>query len=181
MGKLDRPRIVCLCGSTRFAQAFEKANLDESLNGKIVLSVCCMTQSNEELQKVITPERKRRLDYLHLEKIRLSDEVLILNIDGYVGESTFGEFLFAYGLGKTIAFLETDKIPVKCLRILARSFFDKPINETLDDLAWLQEAGDRLKIPAFVLDPANPQEAAKLIANHLLELQWKPDPSAANL
>lgn len=33
-----RPTIVCLCGSTRFLQAFREANLRETLDGKIVLS-----------------------------------------------------------------------------------------------------------------------------------------------
>jgi hypothetical protein len=182
MTKPDRPNIVCLCGSTKFAQAFEKANLDETIAGNIVLTVGSMTQSNDSLKELITPEIKTRLDLLHLEKIKLSDQVLILNVGGYVGESTFNEFLFAYGLGKTIAFLETDNIPVKCLKVLARSFFiDEPVDERLDDLTWLREAGDRLKIPAFTFDPSNLQEAAKRIANCLLELQWKPDPTVANL
>jgi hypothetical protein len=33
-----RPQIVVLCGSTRFSEAFRKANLEETLVGKIVLS-----------------------------------------------------------------------------------------------------------------------------------------------
>ncbi len=35
----EKPAIVCLCGSTRFREAFEEAQLQESLAGKIVLTV----------------------------------------------------------------------------------------------------------------------------------------------
>lgn len=72
------PKIVCLCGSTRFGAAFAKANLDETLAGNIVLTVGCMTHSDTELK--ITPEQKLALDELHKRKIDLSDEVLVLNV-----------------------------------------------------------------------------------------------------
>jgi len=116
---MNRPKIVCLCGSTRFAEAFQLANINESIAGKIVLTVCCLTQSNDQLAQLITPEVKTNLDLLHLQKVKLADEVLILNVGGYVGESTYREFLFAYGFGKTIRFLEPDNIPNKCSEVLS--------------------------------------------------------------
>lgn len=70
-----------------FSEAFQKANLTETLVGKIVLTVGCMTQSDEDLKELITPDIKEKLDELHLRKIDLADEVLILNVGGYVGES----------------------------------------------------------------------------------------------
>lgn len=36
---IDRPVTVCLCGSTRFYEAFQQANFEETMAGKIVLSV----------------------------------------------------------------------------------------------------------------------------------------------
>lgn len=54
------PKIVCLCGSTRFGDAFAKANLDETLKGNIVLTVGCMTHSDEQLGKLIDVRRCRR-------------------------------------------------------------------------------------------------------------------------
>ncbi len=34
-----KPTIVCLCGSTKFKQAFIDVNFRETMTGKIVLSV----------------------------------------------------------------------------------------------------------------------------------------------
>ncbi len=111
----NRPTIVCLCGSTRFGQAFQEANLRETLTGKIVLTIGCSMQSDAELFKDATPEVLARiksdLDELHKRKIDLADEVLILNIDGYVGESTAGEIVYAYRHHKRVRWLETWSIP----------------------------------------------------------------------
>jgi hypothetical protein len=116
---MNRPTIVCLCGSTRFSEAFQQANFKETLAGRIVLTVGCMTQSDEQLAHLITPEIKTNLDLLYLEKVRLADEVFILNVEGYVGASTFNEFLFAYELKKVIRFLEPNNVPQKCLDVLS--------------------------------------------------------------
>ncbi len=103
---MSRPTIVCLCGSTRFHEAFAEANLRETLAGRIVLSVGSYDHSDSELGISQDSEVKRKLDELHLHKIDLADEVLILNVDGYVGESTARELLYALGAGKKVRFLE---------------------------------------------------------------------------
>lgn len=99
-----RPTIVTLCGSSRFSDAFREANLRETLAGKIVLSIGCDTKSDDALQ--LQPGDKERLDQLHLRKIDLSDEVLILNIDGYIGDSTRRELAYARETGKLVRWLE---------------------------------------------------------------------------
>ncbi|MBO0795548.1 MAG: hypothetical protein J2P36_32045, partial [Ktedonobacteraceae bacterium] len=99
-----KPPIVCLCGSTRFSDAFQIANLNETLAGKIVLSIGCDTHSDEMLN--LSPEKKIELDVLHLWKIRLADEVLILNVGGYTGESTRREIEYARSLDKPLRWLE---------------------------------------------------------------------------
>ena len=96
--------VVCLCGSTRFMQAFQKANLEETLAGRIVLSVGCDTKSDELLD--LSPEVKIRLDELHKDKIDLADEILVLNVGGYVGRSTASEILHAWKQQKLIRWLE---------------------------------------------------------------------------
>lgn len=99
----DRPFIVVLCGSCRFKDAFIKAQQEETLAGKIVLSVgMFMPQSEQELK----PEVKEMLDKLHFKKIELADEVLILNVGGYIGKSTQNELNYARQNFKTIRFLE---------------------------------------------------------------------------
>lgn len=104
----ERPRIVCLCGSTRFMAAFQSANLRETLAGKIVLSIGCNTKSDTDLMAAgqLTDELKQRLDQLHLRKIDLADEVLVLNVGGYIGESTRREIAYATEEGKPIKYLE---------------------------------------------------------------------------
>ena len=42
-------KIVCLCGSTRFSEAFRKANFDETLKGNIVLTIGCDTKGDNDL------------------------------------------------------------------------------------------------------------------------------------
>jgi hypothetical protein len=105
-----RPTIVCLCGSTKFWQAFQQQNIDETLAGKIVLSIAPLNAhddialshlSNQESQKL-----KHQLDDLHLHKIDLADEVFILNVGGYMGESTQKELEYARSKNKCIRFLE---------------------------------------------------------------------------
>lgn len=111
----ERPTIVCLCGSTRFGEAFRKANLEETLAGRIVLSIGCNMKSDEEtfghLSDDELREVKQRLDELHLRKIDLADEILVLNVDGYVGESTTREVLYARRMGKRVRWLEPANVP----------------------------------------------------------------------
>lgn len=105
-----RPTVVVLCGSTRFYEAFQQANYDETMAGNIVLSVGFYPHSkaihghgegvgHDSAEKV-------KLDELHLRKIDLADEVLILNVNGYVGESTRREIDYAISQGKTLRWLE---------------------------------------------------------------------------
>lgn len=101
------PEIICLCGSTRFYEAFRQANLRETLAGKIVLSIGCDTKSDADLFGVEdTVALKVRLDWLHKRKIDLADTILILNVNGYIGASTKSELEYAKRLGKRILFLE---------------------------------------------------------------------------
>jgi hypothetical protein len=95
--------IVCLCGSTRFEKEFHEANKRETLAGKIVLTVGFFGHSTGE---VITPEQKYALDALHLSKINLAHEILVLNVGGYIGDSTRNEIHHAARTAKRIRFLE---------------------------------------------------------------------------
>lgn len=105
-----KPKIVCLCGSTKFSKAFRDAMLNETLNGHIVLTVGCMTHSDEDLKQIITPEVKFKLDELHKRKIDLCDEVFVLNVGGYIGESTSSEINYARLNHKPIRYLEVMEI-----------------------------------------------------------------------
>jgi hypothetical protein len=106
----QRPKIVCLCGSTRFKYEFVDAGLRETLAGKIVLTIGCNMRTDDEIFGKMSPEEfaetKIKLDELHKRKIDLADEVLILNVGGYIGDSTRSELEYAKAHGKVVRFLE---------------------------------------------------------------------------
>ena len=94
---------MCLCGSTRHHQEYVEVNLQETLLGHIVLSVGVFGHRAEEVHgRSIDLERhKGQLDELHLDKIRLADEIVVI---GTPGESTTREIEFAESLGKNVRF-----------------------------------------------------------------------------
>ena len=96
----DRPEIVCICGSARFAAEMRAANRDLTFAGVIVVAP-------GEADEVVTDEQKTALDALHLRKIDLADRVLVVNPGGYVGESTRREIAYAQATGKPISFTST--------------------------------------------------------------------------
>jgi hypothetical protein len=100
----SRPTVVCLCGSTRFADAFVAASRSETLAGRIVLSVGLF--GHREAMDMGGPV-KAMLDQLHFRKIDLCDEILVLNCGGYVGSSTRNEIAYATAKGKKIRYLES--------------------------------------------------------------------------
>lgn len=95
--------IVCLCGSTKFKEAYRAAEREEALKGNIVLSVGLFGHL-EGLD--MSGEDKKKLDELHKDKIELADEIFVLNVGGYIGESTNSELNYAIRLMKKIRFLE---------------------------------------------------------------------------
>lgn len=94
----------------RFLDAFDRAGLAETLAGRIVLSVGSHRQQDGEALAHLGPEERasvlRRLAELHRHKIDLADEVLVVNVGGYVGDSTRDEIEYARQQGKRIRWLE---------------------------------------------------------------------------
>lgn len=107
----DAPRIVYLCGTTRFSKEYQTANLMETLAGNIVLTIGADMKSDSglfaEKSDVELDEIKIALDELHLRKIDLADEIYVLNVDGYVDDSTKREIQYAKDQGKHIRWLNT--------------------------------------------------------------------------
>lgn len=106
---VTRPKVICLCGSTRFYDAFQRANYELTMQGIIVLSVGFYPHSQQQAhgeQVGCTPEQKMALDELHLKKIDMADEIFVLNVGGYIGESTAREISYAHLSGKPVNYLE---------------------------------------------------------------------------
>ena len=93
---------VTICGSSRFKNEIMAVAHDLTLQWHIVLMPCVFHHAdNEEL----TVEDKIRLDNLHREKIMMSDAIFVVNVDNYIGESTFGEIDWATRMKKEVYFL----------------------------------------------------------------------------
>ena len=75
-----------------------------TLEGYIVISVGLFGHSGDD--DVWKPGVKEMLDDMHLRKIDLADEVFVINVGGYIGESTRRKIAYAEQTGKTIKYLE---------------------------------------------------------------------------
>ena len=105
------PPIVCLCGSTRFYDAFQQANYERTMAGEIVLSVGFYPHAKAEHGHGEgvghDSTEKVALDELHKRKIDLADWVLVVSDEsGYFGNSTLGEIEYALAHGKPVEFAE---------------------------------------------------------------------------
>lgn len=94
---LDRPEIVCICGSARFVEEMRELNRELTFAGVIVVAP-------GEAGEVVSDEQKAALDALHLRKIDLADRVVVVNPGGYIGESTSREIAYARAAGKPVSF-----------------------------------------------------------------------------
>ena len=105
-------KIVTICGSTRFVDEYKEAMKQLTLDGKIVLSVGMFGRAPDDSGKgkvgkeytQLDEETKKELDCLHKDKIRMSDEIYVLNKDGYIGESTKSEIEFAEHFGILVVY-----------------------------------------------------------------------------
>ena len=100
---IGKYKIITLCGSTRFKEEFIQVQKDLTLKGNIVLTVGLFGHSGDN--KVWENGMKEMLDDMHKRKIDLSDEIFVINKNGYIGESTRSEIEYAKSAGKTIRYL----------------------------------------------------------------------------
>lgn len=105
----SRPKIITLCGSTRFKEEFEKVQRELTLQGIIVLSVGLFSHAEENGEEWATDGTKQMLDDLHKRKIDMSDEIYVINKNGYIGSSTKSEIEYAKNKGMVINYLEEPK------------------------------------------------------------------------
>jgi len=104
-----KPKIICICGSSRFVGEMAILRWEMEKSGKIItlglhllpmayIKVRDHGAENEGIADI--------MDELHLRKIDISDSILVFNKDGYIGESTRREIEYATKLGKEIGYLE---------------------------------------------------------------------------
>ena len=103
--------VVTICGSTRFKDAFIEAQKRLTLEGKIVISVGLFGHSGDEevwegMDEGTLSKTKMMLDDMHKRKIDMADEIYVINVGGYIGESTRSEIEYAKAHGKEVHYLE---------------------------------------------------------------------------
>ena len=97
-------KVITLCGSTRFKDAFMQEQKRLTLEGNIVISVGMFGHSGD--QEVWADGVKDMLDDMHKRKIDMADEIFVINVGGYIGSSTKSEIAYAQSTGKTVRYLE---------------------------------------------------------------------------
>lgn len=96
-------KVITLCGSTKFRKEFEDVMRDETLKGNIVISVGLF---GHEIGLEMNGSTKKMLDQLHFHKIDMSDEIIVINPNGYIGLSTCDEIHYALAQEKVVRYLE---------------------------------------------------------------------------
>lgn len=104
-------KVITLCGSTRFKDAFMEAQKKLTLEGNIVISVGLFGHSGdfevwEGVDEGTLTATKRMLDDMHKRKIDMADEIYVINVGGYIGDSTRSEIQYAKANGKPVGYLE---------------------------------------------------------------------------
>ena len=97
-------KVITLCGSTRFKDQFIETQKRLTLEGWIVISVGLFGHSGDE--EVWKAGTKEMLDDMHKRKIDMADEIFVINVGGYIGESTRSEIAYAEKTGKKVNYLE---------------------------------------------------------------------------
>ena len=103
--------VITLCGSTRFKDAFMETQKRLTLDGNIVISVGLFGHSGDNevwdgMDEGTLSKTKKMLDDMHKRKIDMSDSIFVINVGGYIGESTKSEIEYAMKHGKTVRYLE---------------------------------------------------------------------------
>ena len=106
---MNRPEIVCLCGSTKFLDKFDEYQLKLTLEYKIVLTIGTHRPVARQYADGLD-KKKTLLDALHKEKIELSDYILVLDVGGYIGSSTRSEIDHAHKLNKPVKYLSRGEL-----------------------------------------------------------------------
>ena len=104
-------KVITLCGSTRFKDQFLEAQKRLTLEGNIVISVGLFGHSSdnevwENMDEGTLTATKVMLDDMHKAKIDMSDEIFVINVGGYIGESTKSEIKYALEHGKQVMLME---------------------------------------------------------------------------
>ena len=93
-------KIVTICGSLKFQKEMMKVAEKIALEGYCILTPVYPVLDNIKR----TEEQLTNLKEAHFKRIELSDAILVVNVDNYIGNSTNLEIDYAKKLGKEIIY-----------------------------------------------------------------------------
>lgn len=100
---MEKPKVICLCGSTRFIDVIAVEAWQLEKKGNITLHPNILPGWYAKGHHLAEAEGvKELLDELHCRKIDLADEIFVVNYEGYYGESTSNEIAYAMKTGKPV-------------------------------------------------------------------------------
>lgn len=109
---INGTKVICLVGSTKFTEQMLIKQWELTTQGVVALGWCTLPNSYTEgkTEDHIAEKEGVRdtVNEVHLRKIDISDEVLVVNVNGYMGEDTLREIRYAEGHNKPVRFLEKD-------------------------------------------------------------------------
>lgn len=100
-------KIITVCGSLKFYKEMMEITEIMELQGNCMLVP--IYNPNRPNKDTFTEEEALMLDKMHKEKIKLADAILVVNVDGYIGNSTRNEINYVRSLNKEIIYY-TDMI-----------------------------------------------------------------------
>lgn len=99
---MNTPKVITICGSLKFIPQIKEYSEKLELAGNCVLSIVYPTKPLADY----TPSELELLGQLHFQRIAMSDEIFVVNVGGYIGDSTRREIQFAQQQGITVNYLE---------------------------------------------------------------------------
>ena len=95
-------KVITICGSMKFINEMMEVSEKVELEGNVVLMP--IYNPSRPSKEAFTKEEVAILDQMHRERIKLSDAILVVDVNGYIGESTKGEIEFAKSLNKELLY-----------------------------------------------------------------------------
>lgn len=94
-------KIITVCGSYRFKKEMVEITEKLALQGNCMITPIELSKTNKE---AYTEEDVKMLEKMHKEKIKISDAILVVNVNDYIGSSTQKEIEYAKSLNKEVLY-----------------------------------------------------------------------------
>ena len=95
-------KVITICGSMRFSKEMMKISEELELKKGYAVIQCVYNVDGLKYEGFDA----KLLDKIHRKKIEISDAIYVVNVNGYIGNSTRNEIEYAKSLGREILSLE---------------------------------------------------------------------------